>query len=45
MEAHAEFMSGALEQEYEERKTRILKRWKKLIVGVLTKERLERESG
>ena len=45
MEAHAEFMSSALEKEHESRTERIRRRWKMLIVGVLTKERLEREYG
>lgn len=44
-EAHSEFMSSSLEQEYENRKTRIHKRWKRLMEGLLTKERLEREYG
>ena len=44
-EAHTEFMSSQLEREHEKRTERIRKRWKKLIVGLLTKERLEREYG
>lgn len=44
-DAHTEFMSSQLEREDEKRAERITKRWKKLIVGVLTRERLEREYG
>jgi xeroderma pigmentosum group C-complementing protein len=44
-EALTEFMSSQLEREHEKRVERIRKRWKKLIVGLLTKERLEREYG
>jgi len=44
-EAHTEFMSSQLEREHEKRAERIRKRWHKLIVGLLTKQRLEREYG
>lgn len=43
--ARSEFMSGQLEREHEKRAERIRKRWKKLIVGLLTRERIEREYG
>ena len=44
-EAHSEFMSQLLKQEQEERQRRVNMRWRKLIVGLLTKERIEREYG
>jgi xeroderma pigmentosum group C-complementing protein len=44
-EAHTEFISSQLEREHEKRAERTRTRWKKLIVGLLTKERLEQEYG
>ena len=44
-EAGAEVTSHALEQENTNRRRLVLKRWKKLLVGLLTKDRLEREYG
>lgn len=44
-EAHREYERHAAEQEQEESQKRILKRWKKLIQGILLKDRLEREYG
>ncbi len=42
-EAHLEWESQAVENEYKERQRAIYGRWKKLIFGMMTKERLERE--
>ena len=44
-EAHLEFESQAVENEYKERQRAIYGRWKRLIVGMMTKERLERVYG
>ena len=44
-EAGAEVTSHALEQENSSRRRLVLKRWKKLLVGMLTKDRIEREYG
>lgn len=44
-EAGAEVSSHAIEQEHENRRQAILLRWKRLMVGLLTKERLDREYG
>ncbi|KAL7538029.1 hypothetical protein ACHAXR_008231 [Thalassiosira sp. AJA248-18] len=44
-EAHVEWESHAVEREHEERRKEILKRWKRLVVGIMTKERLDREYG
>ena len=42
-EAHLEFEIQAVENEYKERQRVIYGRWKRLIVGMMTKDRLERE--
>ena len=42
-EAHVEFQSQLVENEYKERQREIYGKWKRLIKGVMTKERLERE--
>mmetsp|Transcript_21013 Transcript_21013/g.30911 ORF Transcript_21013/g.30911 Transcript_21013/m.30911 type:complete len:115 (-) Transcript_21013:107-451(-) len=42
-EAHLEFESQAVENEYKEKQRAIYGRWKRLIVGTMTKKRLERE--
>ncbi|GFH55916.1 hypothetical protein CTEN210_12392 [Chaetoceros tenuissimus] len=42
-EAHLEFQSQLVENEYNERQRAIYGKWKKLIVGVLTKDRIARE--
>lgn len=44
-EAHVEWESHAIEKEQEDRRKEILKRWKRLVVGILTKDRLDREYG
>ena len=44
-EAFSEFEHHTLEQQEEERQRRVLKRWKKLIHGILLKERLEKDYG
>ena len=44
-EAHEEMASFLLQEEHENRERSILLRWKRLLVGVLTKERLERAYG
>ncbi|KAL3777361.1 hypothetical protein ACHAW5_002638 [Stephanodiscus triporus] len=44
-EASVEWESHALEVENRERRDAILRRWKRLVVGMLTKERLDREYG
>jgi hypothetical protein len=44
-EAHVEMASQFLEQSHENRQHAIYLRWKKLLVGVLTKDRLERAYG
>jgi hypothetical protein len=44
-EAHVEMASQFLEQEHEKRQHAIYLKWKRLLVGVLTKERLERAYG
>jgi Rad4 beta-hairpin domain 3/Rad4 beta-hairpin domain 2/Rad4 beta-hairpin domain 1 len=44
-EAYAEFESQVLEQEYQVRQTTILRRWKKLITGLLIKAHVDREYG
>eukprot|EP00978_Attheya_sp_CCMP212_P032915 scaffold130426_cov53-Attheya_sp.AAC.1 len=42
-EAHTEYQSHALEQEFQAQQNRVYGRWKRLIVGMLTKDRIERE--
>jgi len=42
-EARLEWESHAVEKEREDRRKQVLNRWKRLVVGVMTKERLERE--
>ena len=42
-EAHVEMQSMLVENEYKEKQREIYGKWKRLIKGVLTKERLERE--
>lgn len=44
-EAYAEYQSEALESEIGKNQHQNDKKWKKLIVGMLTKDRLEREYG
>lgn len=44
-EAHQEMASHFLQEEHENRQRTILLRWKRLMVGVLTKERLEKAYG
>jgi len=44
-EAYVEWESHAVEREREERRNGIVKRWKRLVVGIMTKERLDREYG
>lgn len=44
-EAYIEFESHAVEKEREERRKLILKKWKRLVKGMLTKERIDREYG
>jgi len=44
-EAFAEWESHAAEKERQERKSMILKRWKRLVFGIMTKDRLDREYG
>lgn len=44
-EAHAEMASHFLQEEHDKKQQAILLRWKRLLVGVLTKDRLEREYG
>ena len=44
-EAYAEYESHALEKEFEKRQQEIYLRWKRLIVGIQTKARLDREYG
>ncbi|KAI2510277.1 mismatch repair [Fragilaria crotonensis] len=44
-EAYREYERHVLEQEHDESQRRILRRWKKLINGILLKDRLEREYG
>ncbi len=44
-EASIEWESHAVEVEHMERQDAILRRWKRLVVGILTKERLDREYG
>lgn len=44
-EAGVEVSNILLEEEYNERRKRICLRWKKLMTGLLTKERVEREYG
>lgn len=44
-EASIEWESHAVEAEQMERRDAILRRWKRLVVGILTKERLDREYG
>ena len=44
-EASVEWESHAVEVENQERRFAILRRWKRLVVGMLTKERLDREYG
>mmetsp|Transcript_22895 Transcript_22895/g.47235 ORF Transcript_22895/g.47235 Transcript_22895/m.47235 type:complete len:704 (+) Transcript_22895:930-3041(+) len=44
-EAYIEFESHLVEMEREARRKAILKRWKRLVVGVLTQDRLDREYG
>jgi len=44
-EAFTEWESQSLEQEHKKRQTEIHRRWKRLVVGLLTKERLDREYG
>jgi len=44
-EAFTEFERHAVEREHEEQQKKVLQRWKKLIRGILLKDRLEREYG
>ena len=44
-EASVELVSKSIEDEHETRKREIYSRWKRLLVGVLTKDRLDREYG
>jgi len=44
-EAGAEVQHHAVEKEHEDRRQAVLLRWKRLMVGLLTKERLDREYG
>jgi hypothetical protein len=44
-EAHVEMASHLLEQSHEIRQQAIYLRWKRLLVGVLTRERLDRAYG
>ena len=44
-EAHVEMASNLLEQENENRQQMILKKWKRLLVGILVKDRLDRAYG
>jgi xeroderma pigmentosum group C-complementing protein len=44
-EAHQEMSSHFLQQEHENRQAAILRKWKRLLVGVLTKDRLDRTYG
>lgn len=44
-EAHAEMANHMLEQEQETHQQKVLKRWKRLLVGILTKDRLEKAYG
>jgi xeroderma pigmentosum group C-complementing protein len=44
-EAFAEFERHAMEREQNEHEKKVLKRWKKLIHGILLRDRLEREYG
>lgn len=44
-EAHEEMASHFLQEEHENRQNAILLRWKRLMVGLLTKERLDRAYG
>jgi len=43
--AYTEWESQAVEQEHTQRRKAIYGRWKRLIVGILTKERLDRQYG
>lgn len=43
--AYTEWESQAVEQEHDQRRKAIYGRWKRLIVGMLTKERLDRQYG
>ena len=43
--AYTEWESQAVEQEHAQRRKAIYGRWKRLIVGILTKERLDRQYG
>jgi hypothetical protein len=45
LEAHAAMSDYLMKEEHEKRENAILLRWKRLLVGVLTKDRLEREYG
>ena len=45
LEAHVEMASQILEQEHQEQQSSVYKKWKRLLVGILTKERLERDYG
>ena len=42
-EARVEWESHTVEKEREDRRKKVLHRWKRLVVGMMTKERLERE--
>ena len=44
-EAHAGMSDYLLQQEYDDKKHSILSKWKRLLFGILTKDRLEREYG
>ncbi|KAL7551264.1 hypothetical protein ACHAWF_014450 [Thalassiosira exigua] len=44
-EAYLEWESHIVEEEQKKRRNEILRRWKRLVVGILTKERLDREYG
>lgn len=44
-EASVEVVSRNVEQEHEKRRKAVYSRWKRLLVGILTQDRLEREYG
>jgi hypothetical protein len=44
-EAGVELNTHAMEKEYNDRRQAILLRWKRLMVGLLTKARIDREYG
>jgi len=43
MEAHTEYESQLVEQDHQEKQRNIYKRWKRLIVGMMTQDRLDKE--